>query len=425
MVKRTLIKDVQPCDVVNVRGFVDAIRNQKNIIFIIVRDETAKIQITVFKPELPRLADVFEKITPESTVSITGKVVTAPNVKLGGIELIPTECQILSTAKLLPIDKDSGVELQLDYRWLDLRDRKKTAYFKIMTGLNQIIRQWFVDNDFIECMTPKLTAFSSEGGAEVFKVDYFDTKAYLTQSPQLFKQMAMSAGFGKFFEIGTCYRAEKSFTSRHATEFFALDVEMAFLDDENDVMDAEEAMLLYLLKETEAKYKQLIKDELGIDFVAQTSKFPRITLEDAFKLLGVPNKGDLDPDNEKELCRIAREKYQSDFIWITKFPSKTRAFYTKQYKDSKLSHGFDLLYRGVEITSGALREERVDVLRENMLAKGINPNDMRFYTQFFEYGVPPHGGFALGLARFYSKLFELPSVKDVTFLFRGPARLTP
>ncbi|MDR1917841.1 MAG: aspartate--tRNA(Asn) ligase [Christensenellaceae bacterium] len=451
MLKRTFIADLTPCEVVNLRGFVDTLRLQKSIQFIVIRDETGKVQVTVYRPELPEIAKIFDEITPESTVSITGKCVSAPNVKLGGIEIIPTKVEILSVAKLMPIDKDSGTELQLDYRWLDLRDRRKTAYFKLMTGINQIIREWFVNNGFIECLTPKLTAFSTEGGAEVFKVDYFDTKAFLTQSPQLFKQMAMAAGFGKFFEIGACYRAEKSFTSRHATEFFALDAELAFIDDENDIMDAEENMLLWTLQETEKRYGKIFADELGMEFTAQKNKFPRVTLLDAYKLLEtekgylVPkaSKGDLDPDGERLLCEIAKEKYGSDFIWITQFPAAARAFYTKRYdnnpdtaetkangdtkrKDNtKLSHGFDLLFRGVEITSGAVREENPERLKENMRSKGINPDDMQFYTQFFEYGVPPHGGFAMGLARFYAKLFNTPSVKDTTFLFRGPTRLAP
>jgi aspartyl-tRNA synthetase len=433
MTKRTLIAELKPGETVNIRGFVDTLRLQKSIQFIIVRDESGKVQVTVFRTELPEISAVFDAVTPESTVSITGKCVAAPNVKLGGIEIIPTAVEILSAAKLLPLDKDSGIELQMDYRWIDLRDRKKTAYFKLMTGINQIMREWFVKNNFIECMTPKLSAFSSEGGAEVFQVDYFDTKAYLTQSPQLFKQMAMAAGFGKFFEFGACYRAEKSFTSRHMTEFFALDAELAFIDDENDIMDAEEAMLLWTLKETQKRYSKVFADELGTDFKVQTTKFPRVTLQDAYKLLDdergykVPkaSKGDLDPEAERLLCEIAKEKFNSEFIWITHFPAAARAFYTKRYDGSKLSHGFDLLFRGVEITSGAVREHRPDVLKENMKSKGINPADMQFYIQFFEYGVPPHGGFAMGLARFYSRLFDTPSVKDTTFLFRGPARLAP
>jgi aspartyl-tRNA synthetase len=434
MLKRTLISKLKPTDTVNIRGFVDTLRLQKSIQFIVIRDESGKVQVTVYRPELPKIAAVFDTLTPESTVSVTGKCVSAPNVKLGGIEIIPTGVEILSAAKLLPLDKDSGIELQMDYRWLDLRDRKKTAYFKLMTGITQIMREWFVNNGFIEGMTPKLTAFSTEGGAEVFRVKYFDSMAYLTQSPQLFKQMAMAAGWGKFFEFGACYRAEKSFTSRHATEFFALDAELAFIDDENDIMDAEEAMLLWTLKETKARYGKLFADELGIEFTAQTAAFPRVSLLDAYKLLEtekgykVPkaSKGDLDPDGERLLCEIAKEKFGSDFIWITKFPSAARAFYTKRYKDDpKISHGFDLLYKGVEITSGAVREENPDLLKENMKSKGINPDDMQFYIQFFEYGIPPHGGFAMGLARLYAKMFGAPSVKDTTFLFRGPTRLAP
>jgi aspartyl-tRNA synthetase len=431
---RTEISKLTAGSTVQIQGFVDKIRDQKSIQFIIIRDRSGKVQVTVFKPELPEIAKVFEGLTVESVVRIEGKVVAAPNVKLGGIELIPSSVDIVSTSKLLPLDGESGIELQMDYRWIDLRDPKKLAWFKVQTIGEKAMRDWLIDNDFIEVHSPKITAFASEGGSEVFEVKYYDRKAYLTQSPQLFKQMAMSAGFERFFEIGPQYRAEKSYTSRHASESFALDMEIAHIESHHEVMDALEGVLKYTLNEIEKKCGDMMRDVLGMEFKAQTVKFPRISLLDAYTLLEkekgykVPRaaKGDLDPESERLLCEIAKEKYDSDFIYITDFPAACRAFYSMKHDDdNKLTKSFDLLYKGVEITSGAQREHRVEKLKQNMLEKGIDPKTMDFYIQFFEYGVPTHGGIGFGLARFFSRLLDLPSIKDVIFLFRGPDRLAP
>lgn len=432
--KRTLIKDIKPEKTVNIRGFIEKIRDQKSIQFIVVRDGSGKVQITVFKPDAPEIAETFSGLITGSTVSITGKVVAAPQVKLGGVEIIPTKVEVYSLAKPSPIDEKSGIDLQMDYRWLDLRDDKKLAWWKVMTIGMKAMRDWFVKNSFLEVQSPKITAFASEGGSEVFEIKYYDQKAYLTQSPQLFKQMAMASGFEKYFEIGPQFRAEKSYTSRHASESFALDFEISYIDDHHDIMDTQEKMLKYVLKEIEKNCGEMMKEKLGMNFKAQTEKFPRISLLDSYELLKkekgyvVPRaaKGDLDPEAERLLCEIAKEKYNSDFIFITDFPAACRAFYSMKHEnDPKLCKSFDLLYKGLEVTSGAQREHRVENLKQNMIEKGIKPENMDFYVQFFEYGVPPHGGIGFGLARFFSRLLDLPTIKDVIFLFRGPDRLAP
>lgn len=432
--KRTEINKITAGKKANIRGFVEKIRDQKSIQFVILRDATGKVQVTVFKPEKPDIAAIFENLMVESVVSITGTVVAAPNVKLGGIEIIPDVVEVLSAAKVSPIDEKSGPDLQMDYRWLDLRDPKKQAYFKIQTLVQKAMKDYFVEHGFTELFTPKLTDASTEGGADVFEVKYFDRKAYLTQSPQFYKQMAMAAGFEKYFEFCACYRAEKSFTSRHATEFVALDVEISYVNDHHDVMDLEEDMIKYVLAQTEKTCGKILKEALGIEFKAQTTKFPRVKLLEAYDLLEkekgykVPRatKGDLDPEAERLLCEIAREKWNSDFIFVTDYPAVARAFYSMRHaEDTKLSKSFDLLYRGVEITSGAQREHNPEKLKQNMVDKGIKPETLKTYISFFEYGCPPHGGFALGLGRFFSKLLETPSVKDVIYLFRGPDRLAP
>jgi len=438
-ITRTPISDLKAGpDEVIVHGWVDTIRDQKAIMFVVLRDREARVQVTIKKSENPKVAAALEGVLRDSTVIVRGKVVDAPIVKLGGIEILPTDIEVTSRATVSPIDEESSIDLLMDYRWLDLRADQKIAYFKIQTQIYRAIRDWFVDNGFIEIMTPKLIGSVTEGGAEVFEVKYFDQRAYLTQSPQFFKQMGIAAGFEKVFEFTACYRAEKSFTSRHATEFFALDVEMGFINDEHDVMDAEESMLKYVLARA-AKTCAPLLTQLGINIVVPdpSKPFPRISLLEAYDLLkkernyDVPKaaKGDLDPDSEKMLCDIAKEKWGCEFIFITNFPTSARPFYVKRIDQGKdrvqLTRGFDLLYRGVEITSGGQREHNSEQIKKNAIDKGMNPNDLREYIQFFEYGCPPHGGYAMGLARFCAKVLELPSVKDTTFLFRGPQRLKP
>ena len=431
--KTTRIVDLVPSESVKIQGWVDSVRAQKAMIFLILRDNSGKVQVIIKRESAPEIAAVVDGLLRDSTVMIEGKVLSAPNVKLGGIEIVPSNLVVTSNALVSPIDEKSGLDIAMDYRWLDLRDSKKLGYFQVQTQVLKAIRDWFVQNKFVEIMTPKLTGNSTEGGAEVFSLKYYGKTAYLTQSPQLFKQMAIAAGFERVFEIGACYRAEKSYTSRHSTEFFALDVEMGFIDDENDVMDAEESMLRYVFTEVA---KSPLWAQLGIDAPTLPSKpFPRISLLNSYKLLEdergyiVPKaaKGDLDPEAERLLCEIAKEKWGSDFIFITNFPSSARAFYISRLDDTKpkLTRGFDLLYRGVEITSGGQREHNPERLVNNIMDKGIAEEDMKFYIDFFRYGCPPHGGYALGIARLVAKMLGLPSVKDTTFLFRGPDRLNP
>jgi len=409
--KRTEISKLKPGKVL-AEGFIDSLRDTKALVFLVIRDASGMVQVTIKKDKSPELAElVLGGLQLESTLKVWGELVENASVKLNGVEIIPDKIEVTSFAKVSPIDEGSSPDLLMDYRWLDLRNEEKRGWFQMQTKVLRAIREWFVDNGYIEIMTPKLSAFTTEGGSEVFEVKYFDRKAYLTQSPQLFKQMAISAGFEKVFEIGGCYRAEKSHTARHAAEFFALDVELGHVADEHCAMDAEESMLRYV-------FKKVFNEDLP--------KFPRVTLKEVFDLLGKPQDVDLSPDDERALCVLAKEKWNSDFIFVTQFPFRARAFYSmKRDDDPTICRGFDLLFKGVEITSGAQREHRPENLRQNMRERGINPKDMEFYIQFFEYGCPQHGGYALGIGRLMAKILNTPSIKDTTFLFRGPDRLAP
>lgn len=431
--KRTYIKDLTEGQC-KIKGMVETIRDKK-IMFIVIRDVTGAVQVTIEKDKCPKVYAEAKKLTPHSFVSVEGECVFSTYVRNGGKEIYPTALEIMSIADVLPIQADSGQDLRMDYRWIDLRDEKKLFMFKIQTAFEKYAVEFFNKNNFIEIHTPKITALSSEGGSEVFELkDYFGQKACLTQSPQLYKQMSMMAGFDKTFEIGEYFRANPSFTSRHDTEFTGIDVEISYIESHHEVMDVEEALLSYIIKGIKNEFNDEYKKYFGKDVLDMDVKIPRIPLYEVYRILKeeknyeVPRalKGDLDPDGEKLICQYVKEKYNSDFVFIVDFPAKARAFYSMKHEDNpELTKTYDLLFRGIEITSGAQREHRYEQLKQNIAEQGIDPESMHEYLEFFRYGAPTHGGFGLGLTRTLVRLFELPSVKDVTFLFRGPNRLKP
>lgn len=431
--KRTYLKDLTEGKCL-VKGYVDTIRDKK-IMFIVIRDVTGFVQVTIEKDKCPEVYAEAKKLTPHSFVAVEGECVFSEYVRNGGKEIYPTKIEIMSIADVLPIAPDSGPDLRMDYRWIDLRDEKKVFMFRIQTAFERYAIDFFNKNNFIEIHTPKITALSSEGGSEVFEIkNYFGQKAYLTQSPQLYKQMSMMAGFDKTFEIGEYFRANPSFTSRHDTEFTGIDVEVSFIESHHDVMDIEEALLKHIIGGVKSEFNEEYKKYFGHDIIEMNYDIPRIPLYEAYRILKeeknyeVPRalKGDLDPDGEKLLCEYVKEKYGSDFVFVIDFPAKARAFYSmKKEDDPELTKTYDLLFKGIEITSGAQREHRYDRLKENIAENGINPDTMKEYLDFFRFGAPTHGGFGLGITRTLVKLFDLPSVKDVTFIFRGPSRLNP
>lgn len=429
--ERTYIKDIELNKKVKISGFVENLRDKKSMQFIVIKDVTGKLQVTVAKESLPEVAEKFSQIIVGSVVSVEGVVTSNEYVKLGGIEMIPQNVEVLSVAEPLPINNQAQIEERLNYRWIDLRDQSKTLIFKVATTVEKSMRDYCVNNNFIEIHTPKISAQSSEGGSEVFKINYFGTPAYLTQSPQLYKQMAMASGFERVFEIGDCFRAEQSYTSRHATEFTALDIEMSYINSYSDIMDYEENLINYILKQVNEKHGEEIKKEFGVDVVVPTNKAPRIPyykaleiLEKEYKYVGVKN--DFDTESERLICDYAKKNFNSEFVFITDFPFSQRAFYSmKNSNNNNLCNAYDLLWKDVEITSGAQREHRPDMLAKAIEEKGINPENMKDYISFFKYGCPPHGGFAIGIARFVAKLLNLSSIKEATFLFRGPNRILP
>ena len=243
------ISEIKPGKV-TFQGWIENLRDKKSMQFIVIRDLSGKIQVTVVKEENPEIAEIFSHATLESTVKITGTAVANEFVKLGGIEIIPEKVELTSNAEAFPIGPESSIDQRLDYRWIDLRTNRNQLLFQFQSYLVNSMREYLLNNDFIEIHTPKFIGTASESGAEVFEVKYFDTKAYLAQSPQFYKQMAMSAGFERIFEVAPCFRAEKSHTKKHATEFTSFDVEFSYIDSFQDVMALEAEMITYGLKKT-------------------------------------------------------------------------------------------------------------------------------------------------------------------------------
>lgn len=419
-------------------GFVDNIRDLQWVQFVILKDSTGKVQVTIEKSEEKNkeMVELISNLPIESTVKVTGTLMEAPKVKMGGMELIPDSIVVTSTSENeLPFNYKNleGVNLdtRLDYRFIDLRSEKNTLLFKVQSTLARYMREYLYQKNFTEIHTPKLIGAASESGSEVFEVKYFDGKAYLAQSPQFYKQMALASGFDSVFEIAPAFRAENSNTSRHATEFTSFDVEFAYIKDYNDVMNLEAEMLKYALEKIKEIYGEQIKEIFGVEIKIPTLPFPVLTLEEVYKELEErynynieeSEKKDLTTEAEKLVYKLAQEKYKHEFMFVIDYPAEKRAFYHMRDEKGKLQ-GYDLIWKGVEITTGAQREHRYEKLIKNAQEKNLS-EDVKFYLEFFKYGCPPHGGFAIGLDRLTMLLLEIQSLKETQFLFRGPSRLNP
>lgn len=419
---------------VRVRGWVNALRDQKNMQFLIVRDESGLAQAVLPKgPETGALNEEISGLTDESAVSVTGTVVADERVRLGGLELRIEELVVEALAEPeLPIAPDSALDKRIDWRYLDLRRPDRRLIFEVQTTIEAAMREHWAEQGFVEIHTPKLMASASESGAELFHVDYFEGDAYLAQSPQFYKQMGMSAGFGRVFEIGPVFRANPSFTSRHDTEFTSVDVEIAWVDSHEDVMAFEERWLVHVLTRVAERHGEAIRETFGVDVVVPELPFPRIPLSQAKELLrehghDVPGPDhDLDPPSERALSALVKEIHGHEFAFVTDYPSTVRPFYHMRHEDDPgLTRSFDLLWRGIEITTGAQREHRLEKLLEQARDKKVDVEPLGYYLNFFRYGAPPHGGFGFGLTRLLMQLTGQENVREVTFLYRGPHRLEP
>jgi aspartyl-tRNA synthetase len=445
--ERVLVKQLQsaPDGPVSVSGWVETVRDQKKVQFVILRDETGAVQLV--NPATRELGDdadaareaalaLTETISALATgtfLTVTGELKHDERVKLGGVEIKVGALEIAAAANPeTPIAADSSADKRMDWRFIDLRQRRNNLIFRVQTTFEHALRTYWIERDYIEVHTPKLMASPSESNAELFALEYFnDQTAYLAQSPQFFKQMAQVAGFGKIFEIAPAFRADPSFTSRHATEFTSIDAEISWIDSHEDVARMQEELLQFAFQAVADKHGAEVKELFDVEVQVPSIPFPRIPLAEALEIVKsrgyeVPRTdGDLDPEGERQIAAYVQETYGHQFVFITDYHPAIRAFYHMRDEETGLTKSYDLLFNGVEITTGAQREHRVDVLVEQAKEKGLDPEHLDFYLDFFRFGAPPHGGFGMGLARVLMLMLGESSIREVTYLFRGPTRLAP
>jgi len=420
---------------VTVAGWLQDTRNLGGIAFLLLRDRSGIVQITCLKKKLGD--EDFIKLTTvprESVIAVTGELKLNQQVSTG-FEILPQSFEVIAVASApLPIgviDK-VGVELdtRLNNRFMDLRKPEVLAIFKLREILIRGMREHLVSQRFMEVTTSKIVAAGAEGGSTLFPIKYFEQQAYLAQSPQLYKQMLMGAGLDRIYELAPAYRAEQSDTVRHIAEFASLDIEMSFIKSEEDVMNILEGMMAHALEVVLRDGKQYL-DEMGVEVSVPKIPFPRITLNEAIKMLadvGMVVSGDLDTESEKKLGEIMLENHGAEMYFITKFPVeiKKNTFYAmRDSSNPELTNYFDLDYRGEELVSGGQREHRINVLINQLLEIGYNPDDFEFYLQAFRYGMPPHGGFGLGIERVLHMMLRLPNIRECVMFPRDMYRVVP
>lgn len=419
--------------IVTVKGWIQDTRNMGGISFIVLRDRYGTIQLTLPKKKIdPELFSVITKLPRESVVSVTGEVKESNQTELG-LEIIPSafvlESEAASPLPLGVIDKvNAEMDTRLNNRFMDLRKPEIRAVFELKAIMIQLIEEVVRKNEFVQVYTPKISAAGAEGGAELFQVQYFDRPAYLAQSPQLYKQILMSTGLDRIFEIDQAFRAEKSNTNRHVTEFISFDCEMSWIEKEEDVMAMIEEVVDYVLRGLKERGQKQLQI-LGKEIVVPARPYPILTYSECLKMVqdgGIPLKegDDLGTEGEKIVGDIMAAK-GVELYFIAEYPEEAKPFYIMEKDGTPYSFSFDLDYKGQEITSGGQREHRYDRLVARMEKKGLNPEDFAFYLDAFKYGMPPHGGWGMGIERLLVKMLDLGNIREAILFPRDPARLSP
>lgn len=412
---------------IKVEGWVYRIRKLKEITFLILRDRSGLVQCVIENKSINT-----DNINIESVVSVVGEVMISKNA-LNPFEILIEEINIISESEELPIeinkkDYNANLETTLNNRAISLRHEKVNSVFKIQNIIVQSFREFLIEKGFTEIFTPKIVSEGAEGGTQLFKIKYFEKTAYLAQSPQFYKQMMVGAGFERVFEVAHVYRAEEHNTSRHLNEYVSMDLEFGFIEDEYEIMNLEEELIKYILNSVEEKGKKYL-ELLNANLPRIHGSIPKIELKEAIKIIEAKyNKkgleGDLDPEGEKLICKYAKEELSCDFIFITNYPRKKRPMYTMPLGEEG-TRSFDLLFRGVEITTGGQRIHNYNMLINSMKEKGLNPNDYEGYTEIFKYGMPKHGGLVIGLERITAQLLNLNNIREATLIPRDRTRITP
>ncbi|MFR7976322.1 MAG: aspartate--tRNA(Asn) ligase [Intestinibacter bartlettii] len=427
--QRTLIKElIKHIDKsVKIQGWVHRIRTLKSITFLIIRDRSGLVQCILDN------TNNMEKLSLETVVSING-IVKESNNKLGNYEVQVKSIEVLSLTDIeLPIEinKDTleiNLDTMLNNRVLSLRHTTVNSIFKIQNIIVNGVREYLSQNEFTEIFTPKIVSEGAEGGSEIFKLNYFEKQAYLAQSPQFYKQMMVGAGFERVFEIGHVYRAEEHNTSRHLNEYVSIDLEVGFIKNEYDLMKLEEELIKYILSKVEKEGKEYL-NILNVELPKIPNEIPKIDFNDVLEILKnkfnrIDLDGDLDPEAEKQIYKYCKDEFNSDFLFVTNYPRNKRPMYTMPLGETG-TRSFDLLFRGVEITTGGQRIHDYDMLVSNIKYKGAKPENYQSYIETFRYGMPPHGGLAIGLERLTTRLLGIDNVREASLIPRDRTRLIP
>ncbi|MDQ6947928.1 MAG: aspartate--tRNA(Asn) ligase [Actinomycetota bacterium] len=400
-----------------VAGVAAGVADQPGGARVMLRDRTGTVPLLLCSGSVPR---------PEEAIEVIGTV--APDEADRGRLAVRVEELVVHGAVLadLPVGPESPLKQRLDWRFLDLRQPRNHLIFEVQTTAERAMRQFWAEHGFLELHSPKFRPNPNRTGRELFSVPYFDRQAYLVQSPQFYKQMAMASGFERVFEIGPVFRANPVATSRHDTEFTSVDVEMSWIDSDEDVMGFEERWLRYVIRAVQSDHGSEIERVFGVAVTVPDLPFPRVPLEEARGIVGEQPPGDLDAAGERSLGQHVARNRGHDFVFVTDYPSMNRPFYHMRRQDgSTLTRGFDLLWKGMEVTTGSQREHRYDRLVAQAEEHGVPLEPIRYYLDCFRFGCPPHGGFGLGLTRMLMALLGQDDVREVTFLHRGPDRLSP
>lgn len=433
---RVYIKDLKEYSEkeVTIKGWVDIRRDHGKLIFIDLRDASGKVQMVAL-PNHKEAHEIASKLRAEWVIEVKGKVNKRPERMVkkdqlnGDLEIEILEIHVYSEAEVpFELGTELNIDTYLNYLPYTLRDEKRKAVFKIQSVIVNAFRNYLTQNGFTEIQAPKLIGEDAEGGANSFDVPYFGHTAHLAQSPQFYKQIMVGV-FEKVFAAGNVYRAEKHSTTRHLNEYTSLDLEMGFIKDHTCVMSTENKLLAFIMSELKAKCADEFK-LLNAEIPEVPEEIPRLKLREAQEIIkkefgeDCTKEPDLEPQHERWLCEYAKKKYNSDFIFITHFPLEKRPMYTMgDTNDPGYANGFDLLFRGVEITTGGQRIHRYDDLVASIKKKGLDPEKFSFYLQAFKCGMPPHGGLGMGLERLTQKLLGLENVKEATLFPRDLTRI--
>jgi aspartyl-tRNA synthetase len=417
-----------------VQGWVHEVRKLGGITFIVLRDRSGVIQLTFPKKKVDK--DLFKKagnLKKESVISVKGEV--KPNKQApGGAELLPLGLEVICVAEQpVPLDISgkvkSGLDKRLDWRSIDLRTKENFSIFKVQNVVMQAIHDYLQKKGFINVMTPRILGVPAEGGSEIFPVIYFEREAFLRQDPQLHRQLTIAGGFDKIYEIGPSWRAEQSHTTRHVCEYDTVACEVGFIKDEYDVMKVEEELFTAILKKVVKDCKEELK-LFGSKIKVPKTPFPVLEFPEVYELLKklghpIPAGEDVDSEAEHLLTEYVKKKYKSDVFFLNKFPSKIKPFYVMKDDDPKWARSTDMIYRGLEMSSGGQREHRYKQLINQVKEKKMKMAYVKWFADVFKYGVPPHGGFSIGIPRLVKQILNLGNVREAILYPRDTERLVP